>query len=1141
MTHISTTEQRIFTEAIELPTEAERKVYLQHSCGADAALRQSVEGLLQAYFAEENFILPQVTADAGDEDSALAEGPGTTIGRYKLLEQIGEGGFGVVYMAEQQEPVRRRVALKIIKLGMDTRQVIARFEAERQALAMMDHPNIAKVLDAGATESGRPYFVMELVRGMPITRFCDENKFDTDQRLDLFTDTCSAIEHAHQKGIIHRDIKPSNILVTLHGDKAMVKVIDFGIAKATQQRLTEKTLFTHFQQFIGTPAYMSPEQASLSGLDIDTRSDIYSLGVLLYELLTGRTPFDSKSLLSKGYDEMRRIIREEEPPRPSTCLGTLEGEELTRAGKRRGTDPSRLSSLLRGDLDWIVIKAMEKDRLRRYRTVDALVDDLLRYRKDEPVMAGPPSAAYRIKKFVRRNRVGVMAGLVVATTLVAATVVSSLLAFRAIRAERGMTEEQKRTETEARRTRQQLYLNVIKGANQAVLDKNPGQALGSLEQYIPADEISEDLRGWEWDYLWNQVAADASVTLGTHETEITSAAFSPSGRLVASSDYAGNIQVWDFHGGDRVYLHKTKDVIPQMLFYSEEVLVVVERASGNVSFHDVRQGAQLRTLDLGVWVRAIALSPGRDQLAAYYSVGDERARVTVWSLSPASPEQPGVTLSPAFSLGTPVSGTQFRGALAYSPDGGEIAVAPGGSGVCIYDVSSGEMRRVVGEDRTVEDVYDLDYSADSRWLAVGQQTEDDSPQILVWSTSSWREVLVLPGHSRGVRGLRFSPEGDYLLTAGGDQVLRQWSTKDWSLLRTFCGHTGPLQTLALHPSGQWAVTGGNDARLLVWDLTEHSRRLEPVTLPGVQTLAFSPSGDVLAAVGTADEEAPDLQRVVLRAGPDSHVQAEIPALGDSVTGVAFTADGKTLAALSPDAIRLWDMELNKLAGEGSLRPSDSRCFAGFTADGQQLLLVDQELGGSAFAVLSWNVATHTIEDSWEVTVDDTRPGSFDKRSVAFHQDSGSLLLGASGRVMVWNVNQARRIGELGKPGVFRVECAVSPDGTLFATQCAGASPENGIWDASTMTRLSGLQIPPHTISAISFSPDGRRVAMGHYRFASIGIYDSRTGLLILTIPTGPTMVHECGWSPDGSALAAVGEGGGIIWRTMPRPDVKAQP
>jgi serine/threonine protein kinase len=364
------------------------------------------------------------------------EASGHILGRYKLLEKVGEGGFGVVYVAEQKEPVKRRVALKIIKLGMDTRQVVARFEAEHQALALMDHPNIAKVLDAGATDSGRPYFVMELVRGVKLTDYCDQNKLWTKQRLELFIPVCQAIQHAHQKGIIHRDIKPSNILVTLHDGVPVPKVIDFGIAKATQQDLTDKTVYTQLQQFVGTPAYMSPEQAEMSGLDVDTRSDIYSLGVLLYELLTGRTPFDPKELMSQGIDAMRKTIREKEPVRPSTKVATLQTEELTTTAARRAAEAPKLISLLRGDLDWIVMKCLEKDRTRRYETANGLAADLKRHLTNEPVSARPPSTAYRFQKALRRNKLAFAAGAAVVVALILGVIGTSLGLVRAERQRR---------------------------------------------------------------------------------------------------------------------------------------------------------------------------------------------------------------------------------------------------------------------------------------------------------------------------------------------------------------------------------------------------------------------------------------------------------------------------------------------------------------------------------------------------------------------------------------------------------------------------------------------------------------------------------------------------------------------------------
>jgi serine/threonine protein kinase len=430
-------EVTVFNAARGLPV-GKRAAYLDETCADDAPLRQRVEELLQAHEQAAGFMDRPAAPDIQRTltlSVSLAEKVGDRIGHYKLLQQIGEGGCGVVYMAEQEQPVKRRVALKILKLGMDTKQVIARFEAERQALAVMDHPNIAKVLDAGATDTGRPYFVMELVRGIKITDYCDQNNLAIRERLDLFVQVCRAIQHAHQKGIIHRDIKPSNILVTVNDGVPVPKVIDFGIAKATQGRLTDQTLFTAFEQFIGTPAYMSPEQAVMTSLDIDTRSDIYSLGVLLYELLTGQTPFDQQELLKIGFDEMRRTIREREPQRPSTRLSTMTAEALTPMAKQRHTEAPKLIHLVRGDLDWIVMKALEKDRNRRYETANGFARDIERYLADEPVSARPPSRLYEFQKTVRRHKFGFGATAALITVLVAGVVVSTLEAIRARRAE----------------------------------------------------------------------------------------------------------------------------------------------------------------------------------------------------------------------------------------------------------------------------------------------------------------------------------------------------------------------------------------------------------------------------------------------------------------------------------------------------------------------------------------------------------------------------------------------------------------------------------------------------------------------------------------------------------------------------------
>ena len=441
-------EVAIFGTALLMPAD-QRAAYLDQACAGNNALRQRIQAHLSDHVEAGSFLedpAPGVFASGeaavpansgGTFRSTVAhlEKTGDRIGRYKLLEQIGEGGCGVVYMAEQQEPVRRRVALKVIKLGMDTKQVITRFEAERQALALMDHPNIAKVFDAGATETGRPFFVMELVRGVKITDYCDENQLHTSERLELFIQVCQAIQHAHQKGVIHRDIKPSNILVTVNDGVAVPKVIDFGVAKATQGRLTDQTLFTAFEQFIGTPAYMSPEQAVMTSLDVDTRSDIYSLGVLLYELLTGKTPFDAKKLMASGIDEMRKTIRETEPVRPSTRFATLDGEELTKTAKRRSADTSKMIHQIKGDLDWIVMKCLEKDRSRRYDSASALAADVKRHLDNQAIAARPPSTAYRIQKALRRNKTAFAVAGLIAAVLVTATGISAWQAIRATRAE----------------------------------------------------------------------------------------------------------------------------------------------------------------------------------------------------------------------------------------------------------------------------------------------------------------------------------------------------------------------------------------------------------------------------------------------------------------------------------------------------------------------------------------------------------------------------------------------------------------------------------------------------------------------------------------------------------------------------------
>jgi serine/threonine protein kinase len=430
----------VFDRALEITSAAERRAYLDEACAADPEVRGKVEALLRAYDEAGSFLESPPAVLGATVDEPVAERPGTVLGPYRLMEQTGEGGMGLVFVAEQTQPVRRRVALKVIKPGMDTRQVVARFEAERQALALMDHPNIARVLDGGETGSGRPYFVMELVKGAPITEYCDRSRVPVRERLGLFLAVCRAVQHAHQKAIIHRDLKPSNVLVVSHDGTPVVKVIDFGVAKAVGGRLTDKTVYTHFAQLVGTLEYMAPEQAGESGLDVDTRSDVYALGVLLYELLTGTTPFARERLRAAGPDKLRRILREEEPPPPSTRLSTLGQEAAATVSTNRRSEPRQLRRLVRGELDWVVMKALEKDRSRRYESASAFAADVQRHLADEPVEARPPSTAYRLGKFLKRHRgPAAAAGLVLLALVggIAGTSVGKLRADRALAAEAG--------------------------------------------------------------------------------------------------------------------------------------------------------------------------------------------------------------------------------------------------------------------------------------------------------------------------------------------------------------------------------------------------------------------------------------------------------------------------------------------------------------------------------------------------------------------------------------------------------------------------------------------------------------------------------------------------------------------------------
>jgi serine/threonine protein kinase/WD40 repeat protein len=777
--------EKLFNEALERNDRNERARYLDEACGGDAALREQLEQLVRAHEDAGGFLFDPSRKSTAASATQFVEEPvnGTekacdSIGRYKLLQQIGEGGCGIVYMAEQEEPVRRRVALKVIKLGMDTKQVIARFGAERQALALMEHPNIAKVLDAGATETGRPFFVMELVRGIKITDYCDQNNLSTKERLDLFIKICQAIQHAHQKGIIHRDIKPSNILVTLHDGGPVPKVIDFGVAKATEGRLTDTTVYTQLHQFIGTPAYMSPEQAEMSGLDIDTRSDIYSLGVLLYELLTGRTPFDPQELMSQGIDAMRKTIREKEPVRPSTKLATLKNDELTTTAKRRASEAPKLIHLLKGDLDWIVMKCLEKERGRRYETASGLAVDIERYLNHEPVVARPPSQWYSLQKMARRNRTALIAGALIVLTLLIAVVALTISNVR-IRDERTQKEtalqKMQKSEQEAK---VQLFVSLKSQALARRQSRQIGQRLDSLTAIREAAQIRRDA-----DLRDAAIAALAVPDLRPGETW---QAYDSNNRVVAfDPDYKLYVRIED------------KSVI---------------------SIRTVADDREVQRFPSGPAPQrlgsAFQFSPD-GRLLAKFEVGN---RWSVWRVE----------------SGQLVFRTASSGAsgAAISSDSTELAI-PIEDSIVVFDLHAGEELR---RWRVEHPPHTLAFSPDNRQLAAGAIESDE---ISVFDAEHGRLVSKLAVGKSTNPAMAWHPSGKYLAVSLREQI-QFWDVKAAAMVSKLEGHAQIVTTMSFDPSGNWLITDSWDGTPRLWQPSPGREWIR--FFSGLNELSFSRNG-----------------------------------------------------------------------------------------------------------------------------------------------------------------------------------------------------------------------------------------------------------------------------------------------------------